>query len=94
VRFEWDAQKAASNLREHRVSFPDAVTVFADPLARIHADPDHSVGESREIIIGQAANGQLLLVSFVEREDSVRLISARRATRRERHEYEKAIKQA
>jgi uncharacterized protein len=94
VRFEWDAQKAASNLREHRVSFPDAVKVFADPLARIHADPDHSVGESREIIIGQAANGQLLLVSFVEREDSVRLISARRATRRERHEYEKAIKQA
>ena len=93
MRFEWDARKAASNLREHRVSFPDAVTVFADPLARIHADPDHSVGEYREIIIGQVANGQLLLVSFVEREDSVRLISARRATRRERHEYEEAIKQ-
>ena len=93
MRFEWDAGKASSNLRRHSVSFPDAITIFADPLARIHADPDHSTGESREIIIGRTANGQLLLVSFVEREDSVRLISARRATRRERHEYEEAIKQ-
>lgn len=92
MRFEWDARKASSNLQNHRVSFAEALTVFADPLARIHADPDHSLGEVREIIIGRAANGQLLLVSFVEREDSVRLISARSATRRERHEYEKAIK--
>jgi len=55
LRFTWDPRKAAANLLKHRVSFGEAVTVFADPLARIHDDPDHSVGERREIIIGYSA---------------------------------------
>jgi uncharacterized protein len=92
VKFEWDARKASTNLRKHRVSFEEATTVFADPLARIHDDPQHSAGELREIIIGLAADGSLLLVSFSERGDTVRLISARRATAREKHEYEEAGK--
>jgi uncharacterized protein len=92
VKFEWDARKASANLRKRRVSFRDAATVFADPLARIHDDPQHSTGEMREIIIGLASDGSVLLVSFSERGDTVRLISARRATAREKHEYEEAGK--
>lgn len=92
MKFEWDARKASANLRKQSVSFAEAATVFADPLARIHDDPQHSVGEVREIIIGLAAHGSVLLVSFLERGDTVRLISARRATAREKHEYEEARK--
>ena len=92
MKFEWDGRKASANLRKHGVSFVEAVTVFADPLARIHDDPQHSVGEVREIIIGLAAHGAVLLVSFMERGDTVRLISARRATAHEKNEYEEASK--
>ena len=88
MKFEWDPRKAAANVRKHGVSFVDAITVFADPLAKIHDDPDHSEAEAREIIVGHASAGLLLLVSFQERDDSVRIISARQATNRERHEYE------
>ena len=91
MKFEWDSRKAAANNRKHGVDFADAIAVFADPLAKIHADPDHSEAEAREIIVGHASSGVLLLVSFQERGDSVRIISARRATNRERHEYEEAI---
>ncbi len=92
MKFEWDARKASANQRKHSVSFVEAATVFADPLARIHDDPQHSVGEVREIIVGLAANGSVLLVSFSERGDTVRLVSARPATAREKHEYEEARK--
>src|SRR5215475_7386288 len=88
TRFVWDPKKAAENLRKHGVDFQEAVTVFADPLARIHDDPEHSAGEHREIIVGHSSRRRLLLVSFTERRDVVRLISARKATRGERKEYE------
>ena len=88
IRFVWDPKKAAENRRKHGVDFGEAITLFADPLARIHDDPVHSVGERREIIVGHSSKSRLLLVSFTEREHVVRVISARRATRHERKEYE------
>lgn len=88
--FEWDVQKAASNLKRHGVSFAEAVTVFQDPVAKIHADPDHSVIEVREIIVGHSARHRLLVVAFTDRGGTIRLISARGATRRERRDYEEA----
>ena len=91
MKFEWDARKATSNLQKHGVAFADAVTVFADPFARIHDDPDHSAQENREIIVGRSARGDLLLVFFTERGEAVRLFSARRPTKLERHDYEEGI---
>ncbi len=88
MRFEWDEEKAARNLARHGVSFEEAETVFADSLAGIAPDPDHSIDELREIIAGQSAAGRLLLVSFTERDDAVRIISARLLTRSERRLYE------
>jgi uncharacterized protein len=88
VQFTWDPAKAASNLKKHGVSFAEAVTVFFDPLARMHDDPDHSIGEVREIVTGYSANGRLLLVSFTERGDTVRIINARAANLRERRRHE------
>jgi uncharacterized DUF497 family protein len=86
--FEWDPEKAGANLAAHKVSFEEAVTVFQDPLAVVHADPDHSEAERREILIGHSVGGPLLLVSFTDRQGRIRIISARQATRRERREYE------
>ena len=89
MRFEWDPVKAASNLGKHKVSFDEAVTVFRDPLARIVDDPDHSRKERREIAIGHSLLNRLLFVFFTERPvGTVRIFSARPATRRERKEYE------
>jgi uncharacterized protein len=88
VEYEWDDTKAASNLTKHGVSFEEALTVFGDPLAVIFDDEYHSIGESREIIIGHSSDGQLVLVCFVEGAGVVRIISARPATRRERSDYE------
>jgi len=88
--FEWDPAKAAANLLQHGVSFEDAATVFLDPLAKIHADPDHSAIERRDIIVGHSLRGQLLVVSFTNRGSKIRLISARPTTRHERHDYEEA----
>ena len=85
----WDPAKARTNLRKHGVSFEEAATVFTtDPLARIHDDPDHSVGEVREIIAGFSSVGRLLLVSFTERDGVVRIINARVADHRERKRHE------
>ena len=92
LRFTWDPAKAAENLRKHGVSFEEGLTVFANPLARIHDDPYHSVREHREIIVGHSVKGRLLLVSFTERRREIRLISARRATRHERQDYEEATR--
>jgi uncharacterized protein len=88
VEFEWDDAKAESNLAKHGVSFEEALTVFDDPLAAIFDDEHHSLGERREIIVGYSYRSRLVLVSFVERSDRVRIISARPATRRERTGYE------
>jgi uncharacterized DUF497 family protein len=92
LKFEWDPRKAASNLSKHGVSFQEALTAFADPLARIFDDEDHSVEEQREIIIGHSAKERLLVVCFTAQGESVRIISARKATRRERKEYEENTK--
>jgi uncharacterized protein len=86
--FEWDEDKAASNQKKHRVTFEEAATVFADPLAAIFADEAHSEDEQREIIVGTSDQNRLLLVSFTERAGAVRIISARRATKKERQDYE------
>ena len=86
--FEWDAQKAAENLKNHGVAFDEALTVFADPLANIFDDPDHSDEERRELIIGHSAPQRLLVVSFTDRGRRTRIISARQATARERRDYE------
>lgn len=91
LRFEWDLKKAEANLAKHDVSFEEALTVFADPLARIFPDEEHSVDEFREIIIGHSAQHQLILVNFIEIDDRVRILSARKATRRERKEYEENV---
>jgi uncharacterized DUF497 family protein len=77
--------------KEHGVSFEEAATVFADPLARIHDHPEHSAGEYRELIIGHSTSHRLLLVFFNERGEAVRIISARRADAGERHDYEETI---
>ena len=84
----WDDEKARLNLRDHRVSFVEAATVFPDPLARTIPDPDHSEGEVRSLTIGLSRQGRLLVISYTERPGQIRLISARRATRRERRSYE------
>lgn len=88
--FEWDLTKAAANLLQHGVSFEEATTLFEDPLAKIHDDPDHSATERRDIIVGHSLQGRLLLVSFTDRGSKIRLISARPVTSRERRDYEEA----
>ncbi len=88
MEFEWDESKATANLTKHGVSFAEAKTVFGNLLAVIFDDEAHSVGERREIIIGHSRNNRLLLISFTERPNVIRIISARLATRREREDYE------
>ncbi|MDH4081108.1 MAG: BrnT family toxin [Nitrospira sp.] len=88
MQFEWDREKAKQNLRKHRVSFDEAVTVFYDPLSATFVDPDHSVGERTFITVGYSAHGMLLAVSHTERGKAVRIISARPATQQERKRHE------
>jgi uncharacterized DUF497 family protein len=88
TKFDWDGPKAASNILKHGVTFEEAISVFANPLAAIFDDEGHSEGELREIIVGHSSQGRLLLVCFVERRGSVRIISARTATVEERKDYE------
>jgi hypothetical protein len=89
MEFEWDPNKAARNLQKHGVLFSEAATVFDDPLSITVPDPDHSLDEDRLIIVGLSRQGLMLIVSFAEREDRFRIISARRLTRAERRDYEK-----
>lgn len=88
LRFLWDPRKAASNVRKHGVGFGEATTVFDDPLSVTIGDPDHSAEEQRFLLLGLSNRGRLLVVAHSERGKSIRLISARRATRRERRTYE------
>ena len=88
MAFEWDTDKAAANLLKHGVSFDEARTTFDDPLYVDFYDPDHSINEHRYVIIGGSQQGRLLLVSYTERGEIVRLISAREVTRAERETYE------
>ena len=88
MEFEWNKNKAASNLSKHGVSFDEARTAFDDPLYIDFYDPDHSYDEHRYIIIGQSMQNSLLVISYTERGNVIRLISARKATRKERETYE------
>ena len=88
MKFAWDPKKAASNLRDHKVTFEEGSSVFGDSLAITFDDPDHSEGESRLLTFGLSEQGRLLVVSHTERRGVVRIISARRATRAERRIYE------
>ena len=90
--YEWDAKKAKTNLRKHGVSFEEAATVFLDPLAMTFLDPDHSDEEDREITIGLTTKHRVVFVSHCPRGDRTRIISARRATRKERKQYEEGVK--
>ena len=92
LSFEWDESKARSNLLKHGVNFEEASTVFGDPLSLTIPDPDHSQSEDRFIVIGHSHSSKLLVVVHTERGDNIRVISARRASRRERIRYEERPK--
>jgi uncharacterized protein len=88
VEFEWDPNKELTNIDKHNVSFSEAATVFSDPLELTISDPDHSVGEFRFLSIARSSLDRLLVVSYTERGDRIRIISARPAKSRERRQYE------
>ena len=88
MRFEWNALKAARNLRKHGVSFDEASSVFFDPLSATGDDPDHSLEDRRFVTFGMSSSGRLLVVTHTEQYDAIRIITARLATRTERKLYE------
>ena len=88
MRFEWDPEKARSNLRKHKVSFEEAATALRDPMAATGCDPDHSGGEERFVTFGVSERGRLLVVAHTEEHDILRIISARVASKGERKIYE------
>ncbi len=89
MKFEWDPVKAAKNLKKHGIAFTEAATVLGDPLSETFPDPDHSIGEFRFLTIGHSLTGRLLIVGHTERQDLIRIITARAATVHERRYYEK-----
>jgi uncharacterized protein len=92
LEFEWNAKKARENIKKHGVSFEEASTVFGDLLALTIYDPLHSEEEDRFVTLGESERRRLLVVAFTDRDDRIRIISARVATRRERKDYEKGNK--
>jgi uncharacterized protein len=88
MEFEWNLDKAKSNYRKHDISFEEAATVFNDSLSITFPDPDHSIGQSRYVMIGVSRFGQLLIVAHSDQGETIRIISARKATRSERRFYE------
>lgn len=91
ILFEWDPGKAERNILKHGIPFEEAATVFGDPLSVTVSDPEHSAEEDRYIIVGLSRRHRLLIVSFAERGDRIRIISARELTRAERKAYEEEI---
>ncbi|MCA1798055.1 MAG: BrnT family toxin [Xanthomonadaceae bacterium] len=88
MQFEWSKEKAQANATKHGVTFLEARTVFGDPLSSTTPDPEHSLDEARFLIFGRSVTGRALVVSFTERGESIRLISARSMTPREIRAYE------
>jgi len=84
MRFEWDDKKARSNIRKHKITFEEAATVLLDPMSLTGADPDHSFDEYRYITFGMSEQGRLLVVVHTEKNDIIRIISARLASKGER----------
>ena len=91
MTYEWDPDKAAANVRKHRVSFEEAASVFLDPAALTFPDPDHSEDEDRAITVGRSTRERVLFVAHTERDDRIRIISTRPATQREQRQYEEGI---
>ncbi|MGH9837779.1 MAG: BrnT family toxin [Blastocatellia bacterium] len=88
MNFQWNRLKAESNLKDHQVSFKEASTAFDDPLQTAFPDDAHSEGEHRYTLLATSARGRVLAITYTERGDDIRIISAREATRREVQEYE------
>ncbi len=88
MKIEWDPKKARVNLRKHRVSFEEAATAMSDPMAATGTDPDHSITEDRYITFGVSERGRLLVVAHTEEDETIRIISARLASKKERKIYE------
>jgi uncharacterized DUF497 family protein len=88
MKIEWDPKKAKSNLNKHRVSFEEAATALSDPMAATGADPDHSITEDRYVTFGVSKRGRLLVVAHTEEGVTIRIISARMASKGERELYE------
>jgi len=90
IKFEWDQNKADSNIKKHGVTFTEAKSVFFDYFARLIPDPDSSIGEERFIILGKCSDSKVLVVChcYKEPNETVRIISARKADKRERKQYE------
>jgi uncharacterized DUF497 family protein len=91
LNFEWDEKKAKDNLKNHKVSFDEATTVFSDPSSITILDPYHSEDEQRYVDIGSSDKGRVLVVVYTERGANIRIISCRKATRTERRHYEEGI---
>ena len=88
MQFEWDPQKAAANVKRRRISFDEAASVLEDPLSTTYPDEAHSEEETRFLTVGASHRGRVLVVAHMDRNDTIRIITARRATRREREFYE------
>lgn len=92
--FEWDPNKSRKNIKIHGVSFDEASTAFRDPLSLAIFDPLHSDEKERLILIGSSCKNRLLVIVHTEREDKIRIISARKATKKERKQYEENAKRS
>ena len=88
MKIEWDPSKARLNLRKHKVSFEEAATALSDPMAATGADPDHSITEDRYVTFGVSGRGRLLVVAHTEQDETIRIISARLASKEERKVYD------
>ena len=93
IDFEWDPNKDSTNRRKHTVGFAEALTVFGDPLSITILDPTYSRDEERLVIIGMSSEQRLLVVVHTIREERIRLISARSATKHERRNYEEGLRE-
>ncbi len=91
MKFEWDENKAKSNVVKHGITFLEAVTIFADPYLLFTEDSRHSQQEEREWAIGETEKGSLIVAVFTIRDEKIRIISARKATKSERNQYEQGI---
>jgi len=88
MKIEWDPKKAKSNFEKHGVSFEEEATALSDPMAATGADPDHSLSEERYVTFGVSEKGRLVVVSHTEKDQTIRIISARKASKGERKLYE------
>ena len=89
MEFEWNPHKAQINIKKHNISFAEATTVFNDPIAQTFDDPAHSIDEQRFITIGYSSNNKLIVLAHTDRGEKIRIISARKATPKERRFYER-----